>query len=121
MNEYLRNVPVDEPLPVAFAPSQARRCLVGGMPGTAGAFDVTVAPASRESLGAAIDARGCVRVRAGELGPGAEFLELLERHVESRALSGLICNRFLSAVDEPVACTPRDAVRTVFYSRLTPW
>ena len=80
MNEYLRNVPVDEPLPVAFAPSQAQRCLIGGMPGTAGAFDVTVAPACRESLGAAIDARGCVRVRAGELGPGAEFLELLELH-----------------------------------------
>jgi carbamoyltransferase len=117
MNEYLRNVPVDEPLPVAFAPSQAHRCIVGGMPGTAGAFDVEIAPACRESLGAATDARGCVRVRSGELGPGREFLELLELHHRQTGNAGLI-EIDLASVDEPVACTPRDAVRTMFSSAI---
>ena len=117
LNEYLRDVPVDEPLPVTLAPSRADECLIGGMPRSAGAFDVAVTPAMRERLGAALDSRGSIRVRAGELGPGAEFVELLEAHSRLTGTPGLI-EIDLASAEEPIACTPRDAVRIMFSSAI---
>lgn len=113
MNEYLRQVPLDEPLPVAFAPASAAESLPGGESVPFGTHDAPVSSSARDRLRAALDGRQCVRVNARTNGIGPELRELLDFHYGRTKVPGLI-ETTLCAAGEPVACTPRDAVRTVY-------
>jgi carbamoyltransferase len=117
MNEYLRQVPLDEPLPVAFAPASAAESptIVGSTP--VGPHDAAVAPTVRDRLRAALDGRQRVRVNSRADGVGSELRELLDFHYARTRVPGLI-ETTLSAAGEPVACTPRDAVKTVYSSAI---
>src|SRR5262249_29400646 len=116
MDEYLRQVPLDEPLPVAFAPASAAESLP---PGTSpfGAHHAPIASRARARLRAALDARHSVRInsRAGHAGP--ELRELLDFHYARTRVPGLI-ETSLCTSGEPAACTPRDAVRIVYSSAI---
>ena len=116
MNEYLRQVPLDEPLPVVFAPSAVAACLER-TPGSARVFDAPVAGAWRDKLAAALDWRHEVRVHAVQAAESRPLCELLEVHFARTGVPALIETN-LAGPGEPVACTPRDAVRTVFSSAI---
>ena len=57
MNEYLRQLPLDEPLPVVFAPSAASQCLTQAVSPGLAVIDAPVSPEWRERLAAALDWR----------------------------------------------------------------
>src|SRR5204863_3670650 len=106
VNEYLRQRPVDEPLPLALAASMASQCLAPN--GTAaGVRDVPVQPEWRQALAGAIDARQSARIHAGADQLELQLRELLERHYAATGTPGLI-EVNLAAAGEPVACSPRD-------------
>jgi carbamoyltransferase len=117
MNEYLRQVALDEPLPVVFAPSAARDCLDAlTAESGAGVFDAPIAPAWREKLASALDWRHSVRVHASSAAQ-PDLAALVDEHYRRTGVPGLIETN-LSGPGEPVACTPRDAVRTVYSSAI---
>ena len=116
MNEYLRQVPLDEPLPVVFAPSSAAACL-GRATTPALVFDAPVGAEWREKLVSALDWRHDVRVHAVGPAQAKELCELLDVHFGRTGVPALIETN-LSGPGEPVACTPRDAVRTVYSSAI---
>jgi carbamoyltransferase len=115
VNEYLRGLPLDEPLPVVLAASVAASCLTEPPWPAGGARDVPVAPAWRDKLGGALDWRQHVRVHDAGPAQAPELGELLECHLAATGVPGLI-ETGLCGPGEPVACTPRDAVRTVYAS-----
>ena len=115
MNEYLRQVPLDEPLPVIFASSAAAECL-GSRQGAAGLVeDAAIATPWRAKLVSALDWRQQVRVHSVSARHVPELAELLEYHYGKTGVPALIETN-LSGPDEPAACTPRDAVRTLYSS-----
>jgi carbamoyltransferase len=116
MNEYLRQVPLDEPLPVVFA-SSALGSALEGAPSSALVFDAPGAAAWREKLAAALDWRHEVRVHAVHASESKPLCDLLEVHLARTGVPALIETN-LAGPGEPVACTPRDAVRTVFSSAI---
>lgn len=117
MNEYLRRMPLDEPLPVVFASSKAAECLERPVSGPLAVVDAAVRPAWRDRLAGALDWRQHVRVHAAA-GPQAPALrELLELHAERTGVPALI-EVNLSAPGESIACTPRDAIRVVYSSAI---
>ena len=116
VNEYLRQLPIDEPLPVAFADSAKDAALE--LDGQAhGVVDAVVRSDWRSKLSGATDWRSRVRVHAP--GPAFEkpFASLLEHHFATTGTPGLI-ETGLAGTGEPLACTPRDAVRTVYSSAI---
>jgi carbamoyltransferase len=115
VNEYLRLVPVDEPLPVVFAASAVEKCLVTSGRFRGGVRDVEVQPEWRTQLAGALDWRRRVRVHGFPSEPAARLNDLLEGHFSATGVPGLIETN-LAGPGEPVACTPRDAVRTVYSS-----
>jgi carbamoyltransferase len=117
VNEYLRQAALDEPLPIVLAPSAARDCLdVPTAVSGAGVFDAPVALAWRDKLASALDWRHAVRVHASSA-PQSDLAALVEEHYRRTGVPGLIETN-LSGPGEPVACTPRDAVRTVYASAI---
>jgi len=116
LNEYLRQVPLDEPMPVAIAPSMLDRCLTGGA-ASSRVVDAEVRPEWRQSLAAALDWRHAVRLHGVSPAHAPRLADLLELHNASTGTPGLI-EANLAGPGEPVACTPRDAVRTVFSSAI---
>jgi len=68
VNEYLRGMPIDEPLPLVIAPSMAEQCLTSELPAF-GNRDVEVRPEWRTALASAIDTRHAARMHA----PAARF------------------------------------------------
>lgn len=117
LNEYLRHVPIDEPLPVAMAPSQADRCLFSATPAAQRVVDVAVRPECRQSLAAALDWRQAIRLHGVSEKHAPRLIDLLELHAANTGTPGLI-EANLAGPGEPVACTPRDAVRTVYSSAI---
>lgn len=116
INEYLRERPLDDPLPLAVAPSMAVACFSASQP-SFGSRDVEVRPEWRAALASAIDARHRARVHASTATSEPRFQELLEHHHTASGVPGLI-EINLAATGEPIACTPRDAVRTMYSSAL---
>ncbi|HKW01028.1 MAG TPA: carbamoyltransferase C-terminal domain-containing protein [Vicinamibacterales bacterium] len=116
MNEYLRQAPLDEPLPVIFAPSAAAPCL-GRAVSAPLVIDAPVGAEWRERLVAALDWRHNVRVHAVNPPQAPELCDVLECHFARTGVPALI-EINLSGPGEPVACTPRDAVRTVYSSAI---
>jgi carbamoyltransferase len=115
VNEYLRLVPLDEPLPVVFAPSVAGECLTRPVSLPLTVLDAAVNGEWRERLVSALDWRHYVRVHTVGAAHAPELCELLECHYARTRVPALIETN-LCGPGEPVACTPRDAVRTVYSS-----
>jgi carbamoyltransferase len=115
VNEYLRQVPLDEPLPVLFAPSAVGECLDTPLPAGPAVADAAVRSAWWDRLGAALDWRRHVRVHAPGPSHAAEVIALVECHRRETGVPALIETN-LAGPGEPAACTPRDAVRTVYSS-----
>jgi carbamoyltransferase len=116
MNEYLRQAPIDEPLPLAITSSMVDACLESGAR-VSGVSDVAVRQEWRQSLAAALDWRHRARVHplTGVVSP--RFQDLLDAHYAATGTPGLI-EANLAGPGEAVACTPRDAVRTVYSSAI---
>jgi carbamoyltransferase len=117
INEYLRHGPLDEPLPVVFAPSAAEMCLPSGMLKSPGVIDAEVRPEWRGPLASAIDWRHHVRVQSLDRAEAPALCDLLDRHFERTRVPALI-ETHLGGPGEPFACSPRDAVRTVYSSAI---
>lgn len=117
INEYLRQAPLDEPLPVVFAPSVAEQCLMRPLSARLPVMDAAVASEWCDRLVAALDWRRFVRVHAVSPLQAPELCELLECHVQRTNVPALIETN-LCGPGEPLACTPRDAVRTVYSSAI---
>src|SRR5581483_6494383 len=112
MNEYLRQVPLAEPLPVAFAPTVAAQLSTAGATPFA-TYDAAVTSTMRDRLRSALNGPQHVRINGGMSTVGAELRDLLEHHYARTNVPALI-ETPLCASGEPAACTPRDAVRTVY-------
>ncbi len=117
INEYLRQAPLDEPLPVVFAPSVAAQCLQRTIPSQLAVMDAAVGAEWRDRLVSALDWRHFVRVHSLNPLQAPELCELLEHHHTRTQVPALIETN-LCGPGEPLACTPRDAVRTVYSSAI---
>lgn len=117
VNEYLRHGPIDEPLPVVFAPSMVDSCLPGGAPRSPSMIDSAVAPEWRDRFVSALDWRDRLRVQSLDRAEAPTLCDLLETHFARTGVPGLIETQ-LGGTGEPFACTPRDAVRTVYSSAI---
>lgn len=117
MNEYLRHVPLDEPLPVVFAPSAAAGCLADPLASPFTVLDSAVKSEWRDRLRAALDWRHDVRVHGVSSAQAPELCQLLECHLERTGVPALIETN-LCGPGEPIACVPRDAVKTVYSSAI---
>jgi carbamoyltransferase len=115
VNEYLRGLPTDEPLPVAFGPGLAQKCV--DLHSAGGVRDAVVRPDWRQPLQAALDWRGGVRIHDDSPAPASRLSDLLEAHYASTGVPGLI-EVPLAGLGEPIACTPRDAIRAVYSSAI---
>lgn len=115
VNEYLLGAPLDEPLPVVFASSRLSACLTTTDPPPACGADVDVRPEWHRSLAGALDWRRRVRAHGLATGQAPALDDLLELHADRTGVPALI-EVPLCAAGEPVACSPRDAVRTVYSS-----
>ena len=116
VNEYLRYSPADEPLPLAFAASMRVRCL-GGEGAESGVRDVTVNTEWHQALAGALDTRQAARVHGNASILEPQLSALLEHHAAATSTPALI-EVNLAGPGEPLACTPRDAVRTVYSSAI---
>lgn len=116
MNEFLRQAPLDEPLPLVFARSVADRCVGSPIPPDVRVMETPIEPAWRDRVATAIDWRGNARVHMLE--PEASALAgLLEAHFLRTGVPALI-ETTLSGAGEPVACSPREVVRATYSSSI---
>jgi carbamoyltransferase len=116
MNEYLRQAPMDEPLPVVFAASAAAACLAQPVP-LSPVASAAVREEWRGRLTSALDWQQCVRVHRIMADDAPELCELLEWHYKSTGVPALIETN-LCEPGQPIACTPRDAVRIMYSSAI---
>jgi predicted NodU family carbamoyl transferase len=117
INEYLRHGPLDEPLPIVFAPSMADACLADAPIKPHRVIDSAVKPEWRDRLTSALDWRHHVRVQPLSPVEAPALCDLVERHFERTGIPAVI-ETPLGGVGEPLACSPRDAVRTVYSSAI---
>lgn len=117
VNEYLRRVAIDEPVPVALAASMESACLQRPAVHASGVVDEEVHPDWRTSLAGALNWRQQLRVHGVAADVEPRLQDLLELHYATTGVPGLIQLNLASA-GEPVACTPRDALRTTFSSAI---
>jgi carbamoyltransferase len=117
VNEYLKRRPLDEPLPVSFVPQCADECLSTPVRSPFMLLDAAVKSRWRDKVRAALDHRHELRIHTIMAEQAPELMELLQTHFDRSGVPGLI-NTTLSGPGEPIACTPRDAVRTVYSSAI---
>ena len=115
INEFYRQVSIDEPLPLVFAPAAAR--MAGAGDARFPVFDIVVDAAWRGKLVSALDTRQRVRVHTLAPHQAPELQSLLDFHYAQTGVPGLIETN-LSAPGEPAACTPREAIRTTYASAI---
>lgn len=114
VNVFLRARPLATPVPVALA--DTGRAAVDGAALVPWALARTaVAAEARETLRAAIDARGCAHAHVVPAGTAGPFAELLALHHQRTGVPGLV-NLPLAAAAGAEAVTARDAVRAAFGS-----
>ena len=117
INRFLRHASIDDPLPVSMTATAMRDCLEAPR---ASAFVTLEAPVKaewRDRLRASLDPRQAIPVQMVTEDQSPALFRLLEMHRERSGVPGLI-NTPLCGMNEPAACTPRDAVRTVFSSAI---
>jgi predicted NodU family carbamoyl transferase len=117
VNEYLKRRPLDEPLPVSFVPQCADECLSTPVRSPFMLLDAAVKSRWRDKMRAALDHRHELRIHTIMPEQAPELMELLQVHFDRSGVPGLI-NTTLCGPGEPIACTPRDAVRTVYSSAI---
>jgi carbamoyltransferase len=113
LNGYLRQVPLLEPLPVSMTTSVADQSLIASVRSPHMLLNAAVADSARTRVRAALDYRNQVQIHTVTSDQAPELCELLDIHFDRTRVPALI-NLNLSGPGEPTACTPRDAVRTVF-------
>jgi carbamoyltransferase len=117
INRFLRHASVDDPLPVSMTSTAMRECLDAPMASPFVTMDATVKVEWRDRLRASLDQRHSIPVQMVTDEQSPALFTLLEMHRERSGVPGLI-NTTLSGMNEPAACTPRDAVRTMFSSAI---
>jgi len=117
VNEYLKRRPLDEPLPVSFVPGRADQCLATPVRSPFMLLDAVVKTPWRDRVRAALDHRHELRLHTIAAEQAPELVDLLDVHFERAGVPGLI-NTTLSGPGEPIAGSPRDAVRTVYSSAI---
>jgi carbamoyltransferase len=111
INEYLRHVPLDEPLPLVFAPSAVQSCLGDSTLVAPHVIDCSLIDAEcRDRLSSALDWRRHVRVQPLERTGAPILCELLERHFERTRVPALIETN-LGGPGEPLASAIPPAAR----------
>ncbi|HEX3702170.1 MAG TPA: carbamoyltransferase C-terminal domain-containing protein [Vicinamibacterales bacterium] len=116
MNRFLRKVPLDEPLPVMMTPAAAARCLSPHSTSSFHIVDARIGADWNDKLRAGVGRPLTVPVSVVTAEQSPITTRLLEYH-ERTGVPGLI-NTPLCGPNEPAACTPRDAIRTVFSSAI---
>jgi carbamoyltransferase len=116
VNEFYRQVSLDEPLPVVLSPAAART-MSGATDAHFPVFDNRIDAAWRDKLVSALDSRQRVRVHTLAPDQAPELQGLLDYHYAQTGVPGLIETN-LSAPGETLACTPREAVRITYASAI---
>jgi len=113
-NRYLRHRPDDQPPPLVMLASRTAACLMDRVSSPLAPVRVRVKEDWRLKLQAGLDASGYARIHTIE--PGSNRLaDLLAAHEAETGVPALV-HVDLRGVDEPTACSPRDAIRTTFSS-----
>jgi carbamoyltransferase len=117
VNRFLRQAPLDDPLPLAMTPTAMRESLDCAAGSKFLGAACAVKPEWRDRLRAALIADGMALVQMTTPDQSEELTDLLSVHRDLTGVPGLI-QTSLAGVDEPIACTPRDAVRSMFSSAI---
>jgi len=117
LNWFLRQRAEAFPLPLVMTAEAARECLEQVVCSSFGRVSAVVKPEFRPRLQAAIDQRGRCRVQTIPDDSPARLRDLLRVHRQRTDVPALV-QVDLCGPDEPVACTPRDALRTTYSSPL---
>jgi carbamoyltransferase len=114
---YLRHHAEASAAPLVMTADAARECLEHVVCSPFGLVSAVVKPEFRPRLQAAIDQRGRCRVQTLPDDSSARLRDLLRVHRQRTDVPALL-QIDLCSPDEPVACTPRDALRTTYSSPL---
>jgi predicted NodU family carbamoyl transferase len=114
VNRFLRRRPDEWPLCVSI-PAAASDCLVPGTLSPWQFTQATVLPNWQDRLVGAVDRLGSVHAHVLQTSNDGPFHSLLALHWQRTGVPGLV-NIALQGVGEPVACSPRDAIRATFSS-----
>jgi carbamoyltransferase len=117
LNWFLRHRAEAFAPPLVMTADAARECLEHVVCSPFGLVSAVVKPEFRPRLQAAIDQRGRCRVQTIPDDSSARLRELLRVHRQRTDVPALL-QIDLCSPDEPVACTPRDALRTTYSSPL---
>jgi len=117
LNWYLRHRTEALAAPIVMTADAARECLEHLVCSSFGVVTATVKPEFRPRLQAGIDQRGRCRVQTIPDDSPARLRDLLRVHRQRTGVPALL-QIDLCGPDEPVACTPRDALRTTYSSPL---
>ena len=117
INRFLRCASIDDPLPVSMTATAMIDCLDAPGASRFVTLDAPVKGEWRDRLRASLDQRQAIPVQMVTEDQSPTLFRLLELHRERSGVPGLI-NTPLCGMNEPTACTPRDAVRTVFSSAI---
>ncbi len=117
INRFLRHASIDDPLPVSMTATAMLDCLETPATSRFVTLDAIVKEQWRDRLRASLDQRQAIPVQLVTEDQSPTLFQLLEIHRERSGVPGLINTR-LCGMNEPTACTPRDAVRTVFSSAI---
>ena len=117
INRFLRYASIDDPLPVSMTATAMIDCLDAPGASRFVTLDAPVKGEWRDRLRASLDQRQAIPVQMVTEDQSPTLFRLLELHRERSGVPGLI-NTPLCGMNEPTACTPRDAVRTVFSSAI---
>jgi carbamoyltransferase len=115
VNRYLRQPASERRMVVSILESVADECLEQPVSAPFVPSEAIVRSRWRDRLRAALDHRNRLFVQTVNPEATPAFADLLRRHHQRTGVPGII-NTPLSGGDEPIACTPRDAVRTTFSS-----
>jgi carbamoyltransferase len=113
VNWYLRHCADDSPPPLVMTADAARECLEQPICSPFGLSSSVVKPQFRSRLQAAVTETGRCRVQTVREETPSRLADLLRLHRQRTDVPALL-QVDLSGADEPVACTPRDALRTVY-------
>lgn len=113
VNRYLRQRPDDLPPPLVMTAEAAAICLEQPVSSPYGVTSARVRPAFRPRLQAAVTDAGQCRVQTLAPGAAPPLVELLDVFQKMTDIPALL-HVDLCGPAEPVACTPRDALRTVY-------
>jgi carbamoyltransferase len=117
LNWFLRHRAEAFAPPLVMTTDAARECLEHVVCNSFGLVSAVVKPEFRPRLQAAVDQRGRCRVQTIPEDSSARLRDLLRVHRQRTDVPALL-QIDLCGTDEPVACTPRDALRTTYSSPL---